>query len=199
MSDGSTAHNNPTLQLVAAIIYYHEGNYEEAMRCVYQTNNLEGLAMLIQIYLRINRIDQAEKELRNMQKIDDDATITQLASAWVNLAMGGEKISEAALIYHDMVEKYTPTPLLLNGLAVCNMHLKKYADAEKFLLQALEKNSSDAEVLVSLIACYEQLGKPQELITRQINQLKLAVPKHPWLLSLQKVEEDFDRLSRGFE
>ena len=41
MSDASVA-NNSILQLVAATIYYHEENYEEAMRCVYQSNSLEG-------------------------------------------------------------------------------------------------------------------------------------------------------------
>ncbi len=41
LSDGSSA-NNPVLQVVAATIYYHEENYEEAMRCVYQSNSLEG-------------------------------------------------------------------------------------------------------------------------------------------------------------
>jgi coatomer protein complex subunit epsilon len=41
MSDGAVA-SNPVLQVVAATIYYYEENYEEAMRCVYQSNSLEG-------------------------------------------------------------------------------------------------------------------------------------------------------------
>jgi hypothetical protein len=38
-----------------------------------------------------------------------------------------------------MSEKYGSSVLLLNGLAVCSMHLKRFAEAEKLLLQALEK------------------------------------------------------------
>ncbi len=41
MSDGVAA-NNPILQIVGATIYYYEGNYEAAMRCVFQSNTLEG-------------------------------------------------------------------------------------------------------------------------------------------------------------
>ena len=41
MSDGVAA-NNPILQIVGATMYTSEGKYEEAMRCVYQANSLEG-------------------------------------------------------------------------------------------------------------------------------------------------------------
>jgi len=186
------------LQLVAGTIYYHEENYEDAMRCVYQSNSLEGLALLIQIYLKINRVDQAEKELKGLQKMDEDATITQLATAWVCVAMGGEKITEAFAIFQDLIEKYGPSVLLLNGSAVCSLHTKKYAEAEKFLLQALEKNSSDVDTLINLIVCYQQQGKPSEVITRQINQLRTAAPSHPFVAWIKRLEEGFDTHAAHF-
>jgi len=78
------------------------------------------------------------------------------------------------------------------------MHLKKYAEAEKYLLQALEKNASDSDTLVNLIVCCQHQGKPQELITRQINQLRITSPKDLWLSSLQKVQDDFERHAKIF-
>ena len=43
------------------------------------------MAVSVLNYLRIDRVDQAEKAVKAMSAIDDDSTVTQLATAWVNI------------------------------------------------------------------------------------------------------------------
>lgn len=85
-------------RIVAATIYYHENNLENALRVLHEADNLECSALSVQIYLKMNRLDLAQKEVKSMQDKDDDATLTQLALAFVNLSTGKEKEFKDAYI-----------------------------------------------------------------------------------------------------
>ncbi|KAI8002809.1 Coatomer subunit epsilon-1 [Camellia lanceoleosa] len=64
-------------------------------------------ALNVQIFLKMHRSDYAEKKLRIMQQIDEDHTLTQLANAWLNLAVDAKD------------------PETLANLIVCSLHLGK--------------------------------------------------------------------------
>lgn len=50
-------------------------------------------ALSLMIYLRMNRVDLATKEFRKLREKDEDATLTQMAQAWLNLALVKHSIS----------------------------------------------------------------------------------------------------------
>ncbi|EEF32502.1 coatomer subunit epsilon-1 [Ricinus communis] len=186
----STYANNATLRLIAGTIFMHEEDYNEALKHTNAGGTMELHALNVQIFLKMHRSDFAEKQLRHMQQIDEDHTLTQLAMAWLNLAVGGAKVKEANLIFQDFSEKYPMTNLILNGKAVCFMHMANFDDAETLLLEALNKDAKDPETLANLIVCSLHLGKPS---SRYLSQLKLSHPDHMLVRRSSSAEENFER------
>lgn len=184
--------SNATLLLMAATIYAKEGNYNEALKCSHVGTTLDLMAMSVQMFLKLDRIDYAEKQLRAMSALDDDATLTQLATAWVNVALGGSKIQEAYYVYQELGDKFAWTAQLYSGSAVCQMHMGRFEEAERDLLEALSKDPKDGDALANLIACSYHLGKSA---ARHVAQLRNSAPDHPALARIGSLEDAFTRAS----
>lgn len=201
LQDDGISMGNSTVALISGMIYYYEGNFEDALRClkVKEAESLEVLAMVIQIYLAMNRTDMASKELKYMQGIDEDATMTQLASAWVNLAKGGEKIQEGYYVFEELTQKYGGTPLLLNGQAVACVLQGKIDDAESELQNAEEKKSDDAITLINLNVVAGLSGKPLATSQRYISTLQDSNPDHPFVKNIAEKEDEFDSFASQYK
>ncbi|KAL6057936.1 Coatomer subunit epsilon, variant 2 [Balamuthia mandrillaris] len=201
LSDPQSARDE-TIKIVAGTIYYHEENYDEAIKALHDSNSLEGRALLLQAYLQISRVDLAQKELGVMQQMDDDSTVTQLATAWIDLFLGGDKYEEAFFIFNELCEKWNATPLLLNGMAVCNLSTIEKKDsaqnAERHLLEALEKNPNEVDTLINLITLYQHVPKSNDVVNRYSSQVKSRAPDHLWVKQMSLLEQSFERNAARF-
>ncbi|KNC78147.1 hypothetical protein SARC_09409 [Sphaeroforma arctica JP610] len=180
------------------MMYAEMGNLETAMEIAARGGTLECTALLVQLLLQYDRVDLANKYLQQMSQIDDDSSLTQVATAWVNLAVGGDKYQDAFYIYNELAAKYSPSIMLLTGQAACLIHQHKYGEAEDLLQDALNKDSNNAEVLVCMITVAQQTEKSDEVSSRYISQLQDSAPSHPFVKYHAAKGEQFDRVSAQY-
>uniref|UniRef100_A0A7S3QSH2 Coatomer subunit epsilon n=1 Tax=Dunaliella tertiolecta TaxID=3047 RepID=A0A7S3QSH2_DUNTE len=185
-----TSNRNPTVVLVAGLLYTYEENYVEALKVCRSNLSLEIAALAVLVYLKMDRVDKAEQAVKAMSQMDDDATLTQQATAWVNVALGGSMVQDASYIYQELGDKYNWTATLRNGRAVCFMKMGQWEDAEADLLDAFNKDAKDADTLANLVTVGLHLSKN---VARYSSQLKVLAPNHPIVKRLEAGEEAFQQ------
>eukprot|EP01062_Namystynia_karyoxenos_P061180 TRINITY_DN5329_c0_g2_i1.p1 TRINITY_DN5329_c0_g2~~TRINITY_DN5329_c0_g2_i1.p1 ORF type:complete len:368 (+),score=158.81 TRINITY_DN5329_c0_g2_i1:96-1106(+) len=215
-SEGEANESNCLLCVTAATILIHEVQYEQALEWLKSWATslhtkaeskpekelgssgginallLEVHALCVDIFLRMNRPDIGEAELRQMMKVDDDAPLTALWHGWVSLRRGGdEQLREAEGYFEDLKEKFGHTAMLLNGTALCLMAQRKWQAAEEVLEEALRIRENDPDTMVNLMICKRQLRPGQDPRT-MIEMVKNGAPNHPWARRLRALEVGFD-------
>jgi len=128
---------NPSVQLTAAQVLLAAGQTKEALQCVHLGTIMEHIALTLQIYLKIDRLDLAKQQLSLLRQADEDAVLTQLCSVHVNLATGSAGAADALHTLTSLTEQYGPSSFLLNLTACGLMQQGDYAGAESKLLECL--------------------------------------------------------------
>lgn len=189
------ANKDPTFLTMAATILNKLGKYEETLKYIHSSDSIELMAVLVQTYLYMDRLDLAEKQFQTMQHAADDATLTQLASTWVNQARGGEHIKQALFTYVDLSEKYGTSTLIFNGMAAAHMGQGEFEDAEGCLKSALQLNPKDPDTLANLVAVLQHLRPSVDRIQSTVALLQHEFPTHPFVISYNSAQESFNRIA----
>ena len=191
------AMSNTSLQLVACHIFLAANSVREALQCVHHGLTMEHLAMCVQIYIKIERLDMARDALNLMKQADEDSILVQLASVHLALAQGSSRAEDAIHILASLSEQYGPSLMLLNCMAVANIVGGKYEAAEGNLKEAISDlgGDNDPDTLVNMVVCSQYLGKKRgdSDFDKCLNALKLGHPSHPFVQGLVQVEGAFER------
>ncbi|DBA02681.1 TPA: hypothetical protein N0F65_010506 [Lagenidium giganteum] len=186
---------NPHLLLVAGMIFSREGKLSDALSALSRGNTLEHMLYIVHLYLQMDRVDLAAKQVHEMKQIEEDSTLTQLAHAWVLTVKGGEKADEATLHFQELSDRFGSTPLLLNGAAVAFMALKNYIEAERLLMEALQKDQTNEDTLINLIAVSSHMNRPTQQFFMQLQQV---APANAWLQNYIRLDREFAATAASF-
>jgi len=225
-------HNpTPTLVLCTALLFFMKRDYKNALKtlspALYAAQSSQSLgaaagagsvmiggmnvgmtlelySFAVQLYLKMDRVDLAQKQVKAMQEIDDDDTLTTLATAWLYIGQGGDKVNEASFLLQELREKFEPSIPVLNCLAVCQIHSKNYTNAFQLLKQARDqaiqnKERVSAETLINSMICLQHLKKPPEIINRVLGELKQTWPNSWYLNRMAEADDIFNKTAANYK
>jgi len=184
-------------QLVAGLILLRASRNSDAFTVLFPPRSLEAQYLIVQLYLRINRIDAALAALKIMQEKADDAVPTQVARALV--ASENRDPDAAIYIWKDLLEKYGQNVLVLNGLGVGHMQRGDFEAAEQVLQDALLLDNKSVPTRLNLLVCSQHLGRPADKWNRDFNQLCSLAPTHPWVVAQQEAEQLFEQARSKYQ
>lgn len=182
----------PSVQLAAAEVFLAAGHTKDALQQVQMGATMEHKAVTLQIYLKLDRLDLAQKQLNALRQTDEDSILTQLSAVYVGLATGATGAADGIHTMNSLSEQYGPSALLLNLMACALMQKGDYAAAEGKLQECLRDHpeSPIPDTLVNLIACLVQQNKPAD---NYVEQMKQEYPTHSFSVGLDRVMGAFDR------
>ncbi|GAB5367264.1 hypothetical protein AAMO2058_001215100 [Amorphochlora amoebiformis] len=202
VDEGSLA-QDVLFSLVAAEMYLSAGEMKSALKLVYKGKTLDMMGMTITILLMIKRVDLAEKHLKLMQDIEEDDTLTQLASAWINVAKGDKLGEEALDTYQDLQEKFGSSVLILNSIAVCQIKQKNYIDALNTLGAARDlankmKMPISPDTYINTMICLQHARKGQATIQKLFSDFKRSAPNHPWVKRQEEMHRAIEKSRKTY-
>mmetsp|Transcript_48209 Transcript_48209/g.89371 ORF Transcript_48209/g.89371 Transcript_48209/m.89371 type:complete len:302 (-) Transcript_48209:1270-2175(-) len=185
--------SSSSLQLTAAHVFLQHGMTREALQCVHLGTTMEHIALSLQIYLRIDRIDLARQQLDLLKQADEDAVLTQLSSVYVDVANGRSTAPDSVHTLGSLTEQYGPSLMLLNCMAVAQMTAGNFKAAEAVLTEASQEGGNDADTLINTVVCYQHMGKDAASMEPLLAKLRSGHPSHPFVQGLVRVEGAFER------
>jgi coatomer protein complex subunit epsilon len=190
----------PALQLLAAQTFLAAGQTKEALSCVHWGVSMEQIALSLQIYLKLDRLDLAQEQLSLLKQADEEAILTQLAQVYLHICTGASAAQDAIHHLNSLSEQYGPSPLLLNLMACAYMVVGQYGLAEARLQECRTELASTgamatphaADTLINLIVCLQHQNKSN---TDLLEDMQKGFPGHAFCQGLDRVVSAIDRES----
>ncbi|KAF2153869.1 hypothetical protein K461DRAFT_223195 [Myriangium duriaei CBS 260.36] len=185
--------DNLGVQICVGSVLASAGEHDKALALLKRhQGSLDAVALIVQVYLSMNRADLAAKECRTARGFAQDALLVNLGEAWVGMREGGEKYQQAYYVFEELAQApSTQAAPSLTAQGVSEIHLGRLPEAEVALQQAVGLAANDPDALANQAVLNTILGK-QEEVDAAVGKLQAADPSHPFITEISKRKSAFD-------
>ena len=177
----------------------------------------ECLAVKVQIYLQIDRIDLAQKELVQLQKIaGEESVLVELCTIYIGLMTGKSVGNDMEHRITTLCEQYGPSVYLLNLLSIAYMVQGNATAAEGKLQECLRDFSNTKEEMTALqksetlinlcTVTYQQPSKSSMAAAIVVSDSNSGPPPLQEILSLQpptyaslQFQTNYERVTMAYD
>lgn len=193
------------VRVLAGTAFAIAGEVEEALETLgagTNTDNLEAVALTVQIYLSINRSDLARKELDRSRRWAEDDLLLQLIESSIGLVTGKDGYADSNSFYTEQLGNPSLfSTHLLTARGVTRLLKGEIPAAKSDFEEAVSQQggTADPETLAAMtVAAGLGSSKPAEA-DQLWSQLSSQYPTHPLVIDVSHKAELFDELCAKFD
>ncbi|KAF8479624.1 coatomer epsilon subunit-domain-containing protein [Russula ochroleuca] len=192
------------VRIVSGTAFFRAGEIEEALESLgaeSTTENLEAVAIAVQIYLSIHRSDLARKEFERAKHWAEDDLLLQLIESTIGLVTGKDGYSDSQSFYTEQLANPSlSSPHLLTARGVTRLLRGEVQGAKSDLEEAVlqQGGHDDAETLAASVVA-AGLGPKKGDADELWSQLASAYPEHPLVTTVNTKVSEFDDLVVKFK
>ncbi|GJE90925.1 coatomer complex protein [Phanerochaete sordida] len=190
------------VRVLAGTAFARAGEVEEALETLAagsNRENMEAVAVVVQVYLAIHRPDLARKEFEAAKRWSEDDLLLQLVEASISLVTGSDAYSDCNSFYTEQLANPSlSSPHLLTARGVTRI-LQGEIPAAKSDFE--EVQAKDAETLAAMVvAAGLSREKGSEAEAEQLwSQLSSQYPSFPMVKDVTEKADLFDELAAKFD
>ncbi|TFK51793.1 hypothetical protein OE88DRAFT_1468443 [Heliocybe sulcata] len=191
------------VKVLAGTAFVWAGEVEEALETLGAgTNheNLEAVAITVQIYLSLSRPDLATKEYNRSKRWAEDDLLLQLIESSIDLVqISNNAYSNPNSFYNEQLGNPSLTsPHLLTARGVTRLLKGEVQGAKSDFEEALSQKPEDAETMAAVTVAAGLPGSKKDEAESLWSDLTSKYPQHPLVLDVEKKAEVFDDFATKF-
>ncbi|KAG6860885.1 hypothetical protein C0995_006440 [Termitomyces sp. Mi166 len=198
--DDADENEKAVVRVLAGTAFTRAGEVEEALETLgVDTEDLEAVSVIVQIYLSINRPDLAKKQFERSKRWAEDDLLLQLIESTIGLVTGKDGYSNTSTFYTEQLGNPSlSSPHLLTARGVTRILRNEILEAKSDLDESLEQQKGDSEATAALVVA-GGLGALKKHETEEIwTRFVVDHPRHPLVTDVLQKEVVFDEFASKF-